>query len=503
MIHDHSLDRAARAYPERLALISGNLRLTFSGLQDRVQRVASLLKTLGLQAGDRVAVLLPNQGEYLETVYACAWLGLIVVPLNTRLSAEEIEHILGDALPRVLIRHSAFPIATEKVPWQVVLDAQDLHFLDAQGQHSATERAVPAAYDPEAVFALLYTSGTTGSPKGVVLSHANILANVEHVAHWMPHQEGDVFLHAAPIFHIADFPLMFAAPAWGMAQITIGKFSPQAFCETVQREGVTHTVLVPTMINLLTQFAGLGTYDLRSLKVMGYGGSPMAPDLIRRTQAALPGVELIQVYGLSETGYLTGLRGAEHTDQRLTSCGRPSPGVELRVVDERGASKPVGQPGELVARGANVTRGYWNQPEETARSFRDGFFCTGDVGYQDAEGFFYILDRIKDMIVTGGENVYSAEVEAVIAQHPAVQEVAVFGIPDATWGELVMACAVLKRGAILSAEELVNHCKRHLAHFKVPRRIEFTAELAKGGSGKILKRALRARYWQQESRAVR
>ena len=229
----------------------------------------------------------------------------------------------------------------------------------------------------------------------------------------------------------------------------------------------------------------------------------MAPELIRRTRAALPGVDLTQVYGLSETGYLTGLRGAEHTEQRLTSCGRPCPGVELAVVDEHGTPVPVGHSGELVTRGANVTPGYWNKPEETARSFRAGFFCTGDVGYQDAQGFFYILDRIKDMIVTGGENVYSAEVEAVIKQHPAVREVAVFGIPDATWGELVMACVVLEREASISAEELTSHCQRRLAHFKVPRRIEFsTTELPKGGSGKILKRALRARYWQYEARAV-
>ncbi|HXK18861.1 MAG TPA: AMP-binding protein [Polyangiaceae bacterium] len=495
MIHDQSLDRAARNYPQRLALISGNLRLTFSDLRDRVQRLASLLVRLGLQAGDRVAVLLPNEGEYLETVYACAWLGVIVVPLNTRLSAEEIDHILADAQPRGLIRHSSLPVPTEKVAWQVILDTQELH-LDA-------ERAVAWVCDPNAIFALLYTSGTTGRPKGVVLTHANILANVDHVGHWMPHGEGDVFLHAAPIFHIADFPFMFAAPAWGMCQVALPKFSAQAFCETVQRERVTHTVLVPTMINLLTQFAELHNYDLTSLKVMGYGGSPMAPALIHRARAALPGVELIQVYGLSETGYLTGLRGAEHLEHRLTSCGRPCPGVELCVVDDQGAAAAIGRPGELVARGENVTRGYWNKPEETARAFRAGFFRTGDVGYRDAEGFFYILDRIKDMIVTGGENVYSAEVEGVIQQHPAVQEVAVFGIPDATWGELVMACVALKHGASVSADELTNHCKRHLAHFKVPRRIEFsTTELAKGGSGKILKRALRARYWQHEARAV-
>src|SRR5262249_36684948 len=224
----------------------------------------------------------------------------------------------------------------------------------------------------------------------------------------------------------------------GGCQVTIPKFRPQSFCETVERERVTHTVLVPTMISSLTQFTDLGKYDLTSLEELGYGGSPMAPELIHRTREVLPGIKLVQVYGLSETGFLTGLRDAEHTEDRLTSCGRTCPGVDVRVVDESGKEVEAGQPGELVARGANVMRGYWNNPEETERAFRDGVFRTGDIGYQDATGYFYILDRLKDMIVTGGENVYSGEVEAVIYRHPAVSEAAVFGIPDPKLGQLVL-----------------------------------------------------------------
>jgi long-chain acyl-CoA synthetase len=358
-------------------------------------------------------------------------------------------------------------------------------------------------YAPEAILALIYTSGTTGRPKGVIVTHANVLANVNNFNYWMRYPEGGVYLHASPIFHIADFPAMFAAPTLGAYQITIPKFSPQAFCETVGRERVSHTVLVPTMINLLTQFPDVRKYDLSSLEVVAYGGSPMAPELIHRTRELLPNLKLVQVYGLSETGFLTGLQDQEHTDDKLLSCGRPCVGVDVQVMDEAGRQVEAGHSGELVARGANVMRGYWNNPEETARAFRDGLFRTGDLGYQDKDGYFYILDRLKDMIVTGGENVYSGEVEAVIYECPEVREVAVFGIPDSQWGEIVMACVVLKPGKTLTAADLITHCRRTLANYKVPRRIEFSeTELPKGGSGKVLKRILRERLWAHQERAV-
>ena len=497
MIHVHSLGRAARYFSERQAICSGTTRLTFGKLHGRVARLAAMLIGKGFKAGDRLALLLPNESEYLELVYACAWLGVIAVPLNTRFSAVEIDRVLADATPRGLIRHSSLPVPTLQVPWQWVIDIYK-ESLDLQG-NSCPE----PVYDPDAVLALIYTSGTTGHPKGVMVTHAATLANMDHLNYWMPHDEGGVYLHAAPLFHIADFPFMFAAPALGACQVTIPKFSPVAFCETVQRERVSHTVLVPTMINLLTQFSELTRYDLGSLKQLGYGGSPIAPELIHRTRAALPNVRLIQVYGLSEAGFLTALRDHEHTPQRLLSCGRPCPGVDVRVVNESGAEVGAGQPGEVVARGANVMHGYWNNRVETLNAFRNGLFRTGDIGYQDAEGYLYILDRAKDMIVTGGENVYSAEVEAVLYAHPGVREAAVFGIPDPKWGELVMACIVLKPGVKLSVDELIAHCRQSLASYKVPRRIEFSeVELPKTGSGKIVKRALRERFWAHQARAV-
>ena len=250
-----------------------------------------------------------------------------------------------------------------------------------------------------------------------------------------------MYLHAAPIFHIADFPAMFAAPMFGASQVTLARFQPETFCEVVARERVSYTVLVPTMINLLTQFAESNPHDLTSLELLAYGGSPMSPQLIRKTRELLPNTKLVQVYGLSETGFLTGLQDGEHTADMLMSCGRPCPGVDVQIVDDAGHPVKNPNPGELVARGANVMAGYWNNEEETAASFRNGFFRTGDIGYQDSNGYFFILDRSKDMIVTGGENVYSRRrCEAIIFDHPAVRDVAVYGIPDTRWGELVAAC---------------------------------------------------------------
>jgi long-chain acyl-CoA synthetase len=495
MIYVHSLGRALRFYPGRAALARDGRLLTFRELHNRVEGIAGTLTSHGFGVGDRLALLLPNGPDYIELIYACSMLGVIAVPLNTRLSTTEIDRVLEDARPRGIVRHSSLPVPEVQLSWQHVIDEAPLPI--------SSDPAPKIFYDPDAVLGLIYTSGTTGQPKGVMVTHGNILADVHNFNYWMRYTEGGIYLHAAPIFHIADFPSMFAAPAFGASQIMIPKFSPQTFCETVEREHVTHTVLVPTMINLLIQFPDARKHDLSSLQVLAYGGSPMAPELIHRTRELLPNVKLIQVYGLSETGFLTGLQDQEHTEDKLMSCGRPCPGVDLLVTDPSGKEVEPGQSGEVIVRGANVMRGYWNNPEETARTFRDGLFRTGDIGRQDAAGYFYILDRLKDMIVTGGENVYSGEVEAVIYEHPAVREAAVFGVPDQQWGELVMACVVLTPGADLTADELVAFCRRSLASYKLPRRIQFLeTALPKSGSGKVLKHVLRERFWTHQQRAV-
>ncbi|HTG15037.1 MAG TPA: AMP-binding protein, partial [Blastocatellia bacterium] len=291
-------------------------------------------------------------------------------------------------------------------------------------------------------------------------------------------------------------------------------FDPASFCASVQANGVTHTVLVPSMINALCQFENLHEYNLESLDVVAYGGSPIAPVLITEIRRRLPRAKLLQVYGLSEAGFLSGLTDAEHVNDRLQSCGRACPGIDLRVVHANGSPAVKGELGNLVARGPGIMMGYWRDIDEdmpkdeasldeTTEAFSGGFFQTGDIGFQDKDGYFFIVDRAKEMIVSGGENVYSGEVEAAIYEIPEVKEAAVFGIPDEKWGELVAAVVVLRQGTKLSAEELKQYCKTRISSYKVPRHIEFMAEeLPKSGSGKILKRVLREKYWAGQSRRV-
>src|SRR5256884_479590 len=288
MIYVHSLGRASRYYAQRRALLVDGAAVSFKALHERVQTIAAALAANGFAAGDRLALLLPNSPEYIELVYACSWLGVTAVRITDRLPATEIDRVLLDAKPRGLVRHSSLPKPAVQVQWQLVLDEKPFDVRN--------ESCPDPIYDPEAILALIYTSGTTGRPKGVMVSHANILANVDHFSYWMGYREGGVYLHAAPIFHIADFPAMFAAPAFGARQVTIPKFSPQGFCELVQRERVTHAVLVPTMLNLLTQFPEAKSYDLSSLEVLAYGGSPPGPGLFRRTPALFSKWKILHCY---------------------------------------------------------------------------------------------------------------------------------------------------------------------------------------------------------------
>jgi long-chain acyl-CoA synthetase len=507
MIYTHSVGRALQYFPQHTALLRDGETVTFLELDVRVRRIGAALRRRGFLGGDRLAFLMPNGPDYIELVYACSLLGVIAVPINTRYAGAEIDRLLMDARPRGLIRHSKFPAPTVSLDWEHVIDLAPLNEIEEQ-PHTGE------FYDPDAILALLYTSGTTGQPKGAALTHANVFSNIHDLNYWLSYRGKAVFLHASPMFHVADFPAMFAAPVFGAAQMTLPHFDPPSFCASVQANGVTHTVLVPSMINTLCQFEELHAYDLESLEVLAYGGSPIAPALVRDIRRLLPKAKLLQVYGLSEAGFLTGLTDAEHTEDRLTSCGRTCPGIDLRVVDAAGKPVASGDLGNLVARGPGIMTGYWHDIEEelpgnessvdeTAEALRGGFFHTGDIGRQDKDGFFYIVDRAKEMIVSGGENVYSGEVEAAIYEIPEVKEAAVFGIPDEKWGELVAAAVVLRPGTNLSADELKQYCKTRIASYKVPRHIEFmTEELPKSGSGKILKKVLREKYWSGQSRRV-
>jgi acyl-CoA synthetase (AMP-forming)/AMP-acid ligase II len=390
MIYVHSLGRAVRYYGEQVALSIGGKRLTFGELHNRVERIAAALSRRGLRTGDRLAVLLPNGPEYIELVYACSRLGVIVVPLNAQYSSREIDRVLKDASARALVRHSGSPPTRANLEWQLALDKEPLE---------ASNRLCPEVYYcPEAILAIIYTSGTTGEAKGVMLTHTNVLSNVYCLDYWMRYRQGGVYLHAVPIFPGADFPAMFAAPTFGTLQVAVPRFSPRTFCEAIAKERISQTVLVPAMINMLTDFADATRFDLSSLEVMAYGGSPLPVAVDQRIRQMIPGVKLVQVYGMTETGFLTGLEAKEDSiGQLLNSCGRSCPGVDLQVADPS-SGRPVeaGQPGEIVARGANVMLGYWNHPECTAQAFRNNFFRTGDIGYQDTAGYLSIVDRLKD-----------------------------------------------------------------------------------------------------------
>ena len=507
MIYSHSIGRALQYFPQHAAVLRDRQSLTFRELDVRVRRIATALRRRGLRSGERLALLMPNGVDYIELVYACSLLGVIAVPINTRYAGAEIDRVLNDSQPRGLIRHSKFPAPTVQSEWEHVIDLVPLDEIDEQPY-------AEEFYDPDAILVLLYTSGTTGQPKGAALTHSNVFSNIHDLNYWLGYQEKAVFLHASPMFHIADFPAMFAAPVFGAAQMALPRFDPASFCSSVQANGVTHTVLVPSMINALCQFEELDRYNLESLDVLAYGGSPIAPVLIEDIRRLLPKVKLLQVYGLSEAGFLTGLTDAEHTRDRLQSCGRACPGIDLRVVHPDGGTTASGELGNLVARGPGIMVGYWHDidedlpkdessVDETTKAFSGGFFQTGDIGFQDKDGYFYIVDRAKEMIVSGGENVYAGEVESAIYEIPEVKEAAVFGIPDEKWGELVAAAVVLRPGTTLSAEELMQYCKTRIAAYKVPRHIDFMAgELPKSGSGKILKRVLREKYWAGEPRRV-
>jgi len=495
MLYRHSLGLAARYYPDRPALSYNGRHATFRELAARVDRIAAELHQRGFRPGDRLAMLMPNSAEYVELVLACSKLGVISVPLNIRYAQAELDDVLEDAEPRGLVRDRNLPQPSKRLEWEHIQGDREL----------GSDGPCPAPfYDSSAPLVLFYTSGTTGKSKGVPLTHGNLLTHMHHGRYFLPLDRSTVWMAATPFFHVSGFPAVLASVASAAMQVPLPRFELESFCELVERERVTHTFLIPTMINMLTQFPGLAKYDVSSLRLLAYGGSPIAPEIVQRVRRTLPGTKLLQAYGMTEAPIMTVLLDEEHTPDHLLSCGRPCPGIELEVVDSNGHPVAPGDLGEIVSRGTHTMRGYWQRPEESRRTLTDdGWLRTGDIGYQAADGYFYIVDRAKDMVITGGENVYSAEVEAVIYDHPAVKEAAIIGTPDPQWGERVTACIVLKDGSALTPDELSEYCRNRLANYKIPRRVEFyERELPKGATGKILKRALREPFWKEQARGV-
>ncbi len=513
-----SLKQTIASKPESPSVICGDTRLNFKQLDARINRLSSALEHLGLRQGDRVAILAFNCHRYIELYYALAQMGAVVVPINFRLPAQEISYIVNHSGSRAIaVDDQLAPLLESVRPQLETIE----HFISLSPEARAgyfayedlldigSEKFDAPRIGKDDLLGLFYTSGTTGEPKGVMLTHENILANVRNSEPFWEHKPEDVYLHAAPMFHLADGAAIFSNIARGTAQASIPRFDPKEVLEMIARERVTTIVLVPTMINFLLQQPALASYDLSSLRQITYGAAPIAPDLLRRAMDAF-GCRFGQGYGLTEASpLLTVLTSEDHiiTDEkslrRLSSCGKPVAGLEVRVVKEGGADVAPGEVGEIIARGPNIMLGYWKRPEDTELAIRDGWLHTGDLATVDEDGYLYLVDRKKDMIVTGGENVYSTEVEAALYAHPSVKEAAVIAVPDETWGEAVHACVVLGDRERLTAEELIEFCRGRLAGYKLPREVEFIeGELPKGGSGKILKKELRERHWQGRSRRI-
>ncbi|BCJ86134.1 fatty acid--CoA ligase [Effusibacillus dendaii] len=508
-----------RNKPNKIGILDGDVQFTYGEFGHRVTRLAGALQEMGIQKGDRVGMLLLNSFHYLEILYASLVCGAIVVPLNVRLAPPEVSFMINDSGAKVLFFHREFVPVIQAVRQEmqtvnhyVLAAPQMTEGVDALSYEDLIDRLSvwqSVEIDEQDVAGIYYTGGTTGAPKGVMLTHKNLTVNAFQVGMNSEYNKDTVYLHAAPMFHLADGGSTFALTMLGGTHSHVRMYDTQKVLETIERDKVTHTLLVPTMINMLVNDPDLDQYDLSSLKRLAYGASPIPPEVLRKAMQVL-NCEFGQGYGMTEASPLLTSLSAEHhvldgderDARRLSSCGLPVFQVRIKVVDPDGNPVPPGTVGEIVARAPNIMKGYWNRPEETAAVLKDGWYYTGDMATIDEDGFLYIVDRKKDMIITGGENVYSVEVENVIYTHPAVLEAAVIGIPDAKWGEAIKAVVVLKPGQSASEAELMAHCRLSLANYKVPKSVDFVDALPKSGAGKILKRTLRDQYWSTNGRQV-
>ncbi len=516
--------RAEHLFANKTAVVCGNGRWTYHELGIRVRKLANALSSLGISKGDRVAVMMLNCHRYLELYAACFELGVIIVPLNTRLAPPEVLYTVNDAEAIAMVVDENFLPLVEKVH----PDLKTVRiYIAATSSHEPAQVAAMKVYDYEQLLdnaeemrefplvlegdiaGLFYTSGTTGNAKGVMLTNRNLCANaLQGFILRMPPPD-TVYLHSAPMFHLSGGPTAWIIFWVGGTHIVQQRFEPKSTFALIEQERVTRVLWVPTMITALLAHPDVGSVDFSSLRLIMYGASPIAPDRLKEALRVF-GCELMQLYGMTEASpIVTALAPEEHQPEgdekavrRLLSCGREVPGVRIRVVNAQGDDVAPGEVGEIIARGANIMPGYWRKPEETAAVLRDGWYFSGDMATIDEEGYIYIVDRKKDMIISGGENIYSVEVEKALSSHPAVLESAVIGVPDERWGEAVKAIVVLRPGMSATSDELIEHCRTQIAGFKCPRSVDFLDALPKSASGKILKRELREPYWQHYTRRV-
>lgn len=527
MILTETLTKALKLFPQKQAIVCGGKHWTYQEFCDRINRLSHCLKGFGIKKDDKVAILHPNCHTFLEAYYAIPQIGAISVPINYRLSPREIAFILQDSESKILIVDSMFknqidPIrkeirGIEKILWtggakeKVTDDSIDLNYEEVLQKADLSPLPEPPI-NGEDIAQIYYTSGTTGRPKGVMLSHKNVTTHALGTIAEIHLTDCDVWIHVAPLFHLADAWATWAVTWVGGTHVLVREFDAKVVLETIQREKVTLTNLIPTMLNLMVNHPDVGKFDYSSLRVLLSGGAPIAPEVVRKIVETFK-CDYIQTYGMTETSpYLTlsilkeHLRKLSNEDQlRFKSkTGREFIGVELKVVNEQGkeVKKDEKEVGEIIVKGDIVTKGYWKLPEETKKSIKDGWLYTGDMAVIDEEGYVTIVDRKKDMILTGGENVYSTEVENVLYMHPAILECAVVGIPDPKWGEAVKGIAVLKPGQKATEQEIIQFCKEKMTHYKAPKSIDFIKALPRTGSGKIHKKGLRDKYWEGYEKKV-
>jgi long-chain acyl-CoA synthetase len=512
-----TLRRTAQVRARIPATIFRDRTHTWSELLDRISRVAGGLRKLGIGPGDRVAGLGLNNDRYIELFAATPWAGGVMVPLNSRWSVPELADAIEDSTPKVLFVDDGMLetgrklVAGASYPMHLVAMGEsrpaDLpHYEDLV---SGNEPAADADRTGADLFGIFYTGGTTGRSKGVMLSHDNVIAGANAAYAEGYYREEAVYLISGGLFHASgSWPFVGLMGSGGQGVI-MPSFEPGSALELIEKHRINEALLVPTMIQMMLDHPNFATADISSLRRIIYGAAPITEALLDRALKALPNVTFIQAYGQTELSPLActlhheHLLGEARARGRHRAAGRATYGMEIEIVDAEDRPVPRGTVGEIIARGANMMLGYWQRPEETAKAMRGGWMHTGDGGWMDEDGFVYVVDRVKDMIISGGENVYSVEVENAIARHPAVSQCAVVGIPHPQWGEQVHAFVVVRQGMTVTADEIIAHTRTLIAGYKIPRSVDVRDEaLPLSPAGKILKRELRKPYWEGKDRAV-
>ena len=510
--------RAAQINPHGIATIFEDRQQSWIQMQDRVARLAGALQNLGMKSVDRVGLLSLNSDRFIEYYFAAVWGGGAMMPMNVRWAAAECAYALNDAGAEILIVDEAFKdVAAEIKPQVNGLNtliycgdsATPDGMLNYEGILAAVDPANDAGRSGDDLAGIFYTGGTTGFPKGVMLSHTNLFVGGISNAHELNMQDGTVYLHAAPMFHIADLIWFSAITFMAGTHVVIPMFTPDGTLAAIEKHRPSQTLLVPVMLQMVLQSDKLAETDTSSLRQIAYGASPITEAVLIDAFEKFPNVSFLQAFGQTELSPVATILPTDYhvlegpKAGKLRSAGRPTRVCEIRILDEDCIEVPRGDVGQIAVKGAITMLGYWNKPEVTAETIRDGWVLTGDAGYMDDEGFIFLMDRVKDMIVSGGENVYSAEVENALGQHLAVATSAVIGIPSDQWGESVHAIVILRPGVAVTPEELQAHCHKLIAGYKCPRSIEYRAEpFPLSWANKVLKTELRKPFWEGAERQI-